>query len=119
MPFQSTSSQQSLYGDVLLDNIKPRPVIEKHILEQKLRQQQKESEEDQKWLTETEINLVIIIYILQLAIFQCILLKRDFMRLQIFLIFAYLFSEKEIEHCYAIRYGNFIGLPALYRLRTH
>ncbi|GJQ76496.1 hypothetical protein Trydic_g2203 [Trypoxylus dichotomus] len=54
---QSTSSQQSLYGDLLLENMKPRPIVEKHILEQKLRQQQKESEEDQKWLQETETNL--------------------------------------------------------------
>lgn len=60
LSLQSTSSQQSLYGDMLLDNIKPRPVIEKHILEQKLRAQQKESEEDQKWLQETETNLVSI-----------------------------------------------------------
>lgn len=56
-PASSTSSQQSLYGDLLLENIKSRPIVEKHILEQKLRQQQKESEEDQKWLQETETSL--------------------------------------------------------------
>ncbi|XP_071053792.1 focal adhesion kinase 1 isoform X3 [Onthophagus taurus] len=53
---QSTSSQQSIYGDLLLDNSKCHD-MEKLFLEHKLRQQLRESEEDQRWLAESETNL--------------------------------------------------------------
>ncbi|XP_025831633.1 focal adhesion kinase 1 isoform X2 [Agrilus planipennis] len=60
---QPTSSQQSLYGDQLL--LQHNPLIHndvtsdfnRRVLEQKLKQQQIESEEDSKWLAETESNL--------------------------------------------------------------
>ncbi|KAF5297586.1 hypothetical protein FQA39_LY12062 [Lamprigera yunnana] len=61
-PASPTSSQQSIYGDQLLQN--PTTVqndltteYNRHILEQKLKQQQIESEEDSKWLIESETNL--------------------------------------------------------------
>lgn len=56
--FQPTS----IYGDQLLENPKFRNDItgefNHQILEQKLKKQQKESEEDSKWLAESETNLV-------------------------------------------------------------
>ncbi|XP_022914028.2 focal adhesion kinase 1 isoform X8 [Onthophagus taurus] len=55
-PASSTSSQQSIYGDLLLDNSKCHD-MEKLFLEHKLRQQLRESEEDQRWLAESETNL--------------------------------------------------------------
>ncbi|XP_025831636.1 focal adhesion kinase 1 isoform X4 [Agrilus planipennis] len=62
-PASPTSSQQSLYGDQLL--LQHNPLIHndvtsdfnRRVLEQKLKQQQIESEEDSKWLAETESNL--------------------------------------------------------------
>lgn len=52
----------SIYGDQLLENPKFRNEItgefNQQILEQKLKRQQKESEEDSKWLAESETNLV-------------------------------------------------------------
>lgn len=52
----------SIYGDQLLENPKFRNELtgefNHQILEQKLRKQQKESEEDSKWLAESETNLV-------------------------------------------------------------
>lgn len=63
--FWSQSNQfqpTSIYGDQLLENPKFRNEItgefNHQILEQKLRKQQKESEEDSKWLAESETNLV-------------------------------------------------------------
>lgn len=57
---QPTQSQQSLYGDqLLLENLRYEQTSKFHdMLRQKLRQQQLESEEDQKWLAESETHLV-------------------------------------------------------------
>ncbi|XP_060536517.1 focal adhesion kinase 1-like isoform X2 [Cylas formicarius] len=57
-----TSHQQqpaSLYGDQLLENLKYQPSshFSHQVLEQRLRQQQLESEEDSRWLAESETNL--------------------------------------------------------------
>ncbi|KAK4884842.1 hypothetical protein RN001_001113 [Aquatica leii] len=61
-PASPTSSQQSIYGDQLLQGAKTvqndlTSEYNRHILEQKLKQQQIESEEDSKWLIESESNL--------------------------------------------------------------
>ncbi|XP_017776897.1 PREDICTED: focal adhesion kinase 1 isoform X4 [Nicrophorus vespilloides] len=48
-----TSSQHSIYGDQLLEK---KPDFNYQLLE-RLKQQQKESEEDSRWLAESEINL--------------------------------------------------------------
>lgn len=50
----------SLYGDqLLLDNYRPEPSPNfSYVLQQKLRQQQLESEEDSRWLAESETQLV-------------------------------------------------------------
>ncbi|XP_018568548.1 focal adhesion kinase 1 isoform X6 [Anoplophora glabripennis] len=57
-PASATSSQHSLYGDQLLENVWVDPTANfNNILKQKLRQQQLESEEDSKWLAESETHL--------------------------------------------------------------
>lgn len=50
----------SLYGDqLLLDNYRQEPSANfNYMLQQKLRQQQLESEEDSRWLAESETHLV-------------------------------------------------------------
>jgi len=56
----------SVYGDDLLeddgggagDNSQLNIDLEQQLLEQRLRQQQRESEEDGRWLAEEETNLV-------------------------------------------------------------
>lgn len=52
----------SIYGDQLVENPKFRNELtgefSYQVLEQKLRKQQRESEEDSKWLAESETNLV-------------------------------------------------------------
>lgn len=54
----------SVYGDDLLedgsvgDNSQLNIELEQQLLEQRLRQQQRESEEDGRWLAEEETNLV-------------------------------------------------------------
>lgn len=66
--FQPTSSQQSIYGDQLLENTNyhnNESDFNHHILEQRLRQQQRESEEDSKWLEESETNLVYSLNLLR------------------------------------------------------
>ncbi|KAJ3648770.1 hypothetical protein Zmor_020546 [Zophobas morio] len=54
-----SSPQQSLYGDLLLDKARftNQSNFNHKVLEERLRQQQKESEEDSRWLAETETNL--------------------------------------------------------------
>lgn len=57
------SSQQPLYGDQLLgllDNVKLRNEsgLNSYTMEEKLMLQQKESEEDSKWLKDSETTLV-------------------------------------------------------------
>ncbi|XP_068893109.1 focal adhesion kinase 1 isoform X8 [Tenebrio molitor] len=54
-----SSPQQSLYGDLLLEKAKytNQSNFNHKILEEKLRQQQRESEEDSRWLVESETNL--------------------------------------------------------------
>ncbi|XP_019880212.2 focal adhesion kinase 1 isoform X6 [Aethina tumida] len=52
-----TSSQTSIYGDQLLERYQPPPHFNHQVLEQRLRQQQRESEEDSRWLAESEIHL--------------------------------------------------------------
>ncbi|XP_017776898.1 PREDICTED: focal adhesion kinase 1 isoform X5 [Nicrophorus vespilloides] len=52
-PASPTSSQHSIYGDQLLEK---KPDFNYQLLE-RLKQQQKESEEDSRWLAESEINL--------------------------------------------------------------
>ncbi|KAJ8925398.1 hypothetical protein NQ315_009230 [Exocentrus adspersus] len=56
---QATSSQHSLYGDQLQENVWGEDASSNfnNILKQKLRQQQLESEEDSKWLAESETHL--------------------------------------------------------------
>ncbi|CAH0551900.1 unnamed protein product [Brassicogethes aeneus] len=55
---QPTSSQQSLYGDQLLERFGGQPTYLNHnVLEQRLKQQQRESEEDSRWLVESETHL--------------------------------------------------------------
>ncbi|KAB0790612.1 hypothetical protein PPYR_14979 [Photinus pyralis] len=58
---QPTSSQHSIYGDQLLQNSLVQNDLtseyNRHMLEQKLKQQQIESEEDSKWLIESESSL--------------------------------------------------------------
>ncbi|XP_060536521.1 focal adhesion kinase 1-like isoform X6 [Cylas formicarius] len=53
------ASPASLYGDQLLENLKYQPSshFSHQVLEQRLRQQQLESEEDSRWLAESETNL--------------------------------------------------------------
>lgn len=59
--FQSMSS---LYGDqLLLDNYRQeQPASFNYVLQQKLRQQQLESEEDSRWLAESETHLVSFLF---------------------------------------------------------
>ncbi|KAJ8968098.1 hypothetical protein NQ314_002469, partial [Rhamnusium bicolor] len=55
---QPTSSQHSIYGDQLLESLRYDPSANfNHVLKQKLKQQQLESEEDSKWLAESETHL--------------------------------------------------------------
>ncbi|KAJ8946436.1 hypothetical protein NQ318_014423 [Aromia moschata] len=55
---EPTSSQHSIYGDQLLKNLRYDSSSNfNYELKQKLRQQQLESEEDSKWLAESEIHL--------------------------------------------------------------
>ncbi|XP_031358056.1 focal adhesion kinase 1-like isoform X3 [Photinus pyralis] len=60
-PASPTSSQHSIYGDQLLQNSLVQNDLtseyNRHMLEQKLKQQQIESEEDSKWLIESESSL--------------------------------------------------------------
>ncbi|XP_019880199.2 focal adhesion kinase 1 isoform X4 [Aethina tumida] len=56
-PASPTSSQTSIYGDQLLERYQPPPHFNHQVLEQRLRQQQRESEEDSRWLAESEIHL--------------------------------------------------------------
>ncbi|CAH0551901.1 unnamed protein product [Brassicogethes aeneus] len=57
-PASPTSSQQSLYGDQLLERFGGQPTYLNHnVLEQRLKQQQRESEEDSRWLVESETHL--------------------------------------------------------------
>ncbi|XP_044263167.1 focal adhesion kinase 1 isoform X6 [Tribolium madens] len=54
-----SSPQQSLYGDLLLEKSRftNQSNFNHKVLEERLRQQQKESEEDSRWLAESETNL--------------------------------------------------------------
>lgn len=59
---QQQQQQQPIYGDSVAIQQEDGAVgsleLEHRLLEQRLRQQQKQSEEDSRWLAEEEINLV-------------------------------------------------------------
>lgn len=61
-------AQQPIYGDQLLEGVTLRNEVvhefNPYTIEQKLKQQQKESEEDSKWLCESETTLVSLLNII-------------------------------------------------------